>query len=92
MTFKKYLRLRVALPFGILGCVGLSIWLHEVFEGTLGAFIPGAFGVILLFWFYASFGGCPKCQAAMGKNIGNSCKECGHVFSADDIVTKVKKR
>ena len=86
-----FLVLRTLLPFAVVGCVFGSFLLYKVLEGgglTFVTFVPGILGVGLLFWFFARFGYCPKCNKHLGKNIGKQCRHCGHEFGREDVVTR----
>ena len=91
MKLSTFLIYKSILPFAVVGCVFLSFMLFKALRASSLlplSFVPGGLGGVLLFWFFYTFGYCPSCHRHMGKNIGQQCQHCGHVYARDDIVRK----
>ena len=91
MKMATFLVYKTLLPFVAVGCVFLSIFLYRTLDATRLlplALMPGAGGVILLFWFFHTYGYCPNCHRHLGKNIGKNCKNGGYALSGQDRVSK----
>lgn len=91
MRLSKFLKWKLLLPFIVIASVAASLGLWATLKASPLRFIslfPGFCGVVFFFWFYYAYGYCPKCRHHMGKNIGTSCKHCGHIYAQNDIITK----
>ena len=89
MKLSTFLICKTILPFAVVGSVFLSVFLFKTMSASSLlplAFVPGVLGVVLLFWFFYTFGYCPNCRRHMGKNIGKQCGHCGYIYSREDDV------
>lgn len=91
MKLSTFLVYKTILPFAVVGSVFLSVFLFKALRASSLlplAFLPGTLGVMLLFWFFYTFGYCPNCRRHMGKNIGRQCRHCGYIYSREDSVSR----